>query len=503
MSSSEKDQNSKGETGLFAAVRRMDERLAIHGWPLNKELLLAQNTFDKAHAVMMAEEEIINTADASEILKVLREVDKLGPADFPWGKGDLWAQKERFVIDRIGEDVGGRLHTGRSRQDVGVTTNRLHLRPKVIEMANGLNEFRAVLLELAGKHIETVMPCYTWTQHAQPTTLAHYLLSFVYAFARDYRRLVSAYKETNKSPAGAALQTGTSYPLNRERTKTLMGFDEVIRNTRDAAMNFDYLYEIMVAASLSIADLLRLLEELSLWHSVEFNMISLDDPWCGTSSIMPQKRNPYPFMVVRGKAAKAFGRTTAIFTTLEAPALGPSAPFFLQNDTDEVIDEHLGIFILAAGFMATMRVNESVMLERAGAYWAQGTDLADLVVRERGLSFRTAHHVIAELVKIATEEGKSPADIDAAMIDHASINVGQKPLELDEDLIRSALDPRKAVEIRQVYGGTSLADVAQQIEESVEHLKSDREQIDGFEQSLRTADQMLANVISSTVRNGD
>lgn len=494
---------SETKTGLFASVQGMDERLSIYGWPLNKPALLPQNTFDKAHIVMMTEEGIITGDNAAMILDVLRQVDALGPDGFPWGKGDLWAQKERFVVDQIGEDVGGRLHTGRSRQDVGVTTNRLYFRTRILDIADGLNELRAILLKLAHKHKETVMPCYTWTQHAQPTTFAHYLLSFGYAFARDFRRIIRAFQETNKSPAGAALQTGTSYPLNRERTKELMGFDEVIRNTRDAAMNFDYLYEIMVAASLSIGDLLRLLEEFTIWHSAEFNMISLDDPWCGTSSIMPQKRNPYPFMVIRGKAAKVLSRTTQVFGSYENPALGPSAPFFLQQDTGEVIEEFKGIFILASGFLDTIRVNEEVMHERAGAFWSQGTDLADMIVRERDISFRTAHHIIAELVRIATDKGLKPADIDTAIMDQAAVHVVESPLELDAELIRSALDPQKAIEIRQVYGGTSPDDVSRQLAECSDKLKADREKTEGYRDSILQADQMLTDAVRHIIGEGE
>lgn len=490
------------KTGLFAAVRRMDERLAKYGRPLNKQLLIPVNTFDKAHTVMMSEQGIISKEDAAKILKVLKKVDELGPEGFPWGKGDLWAQKERYVIGEIGEEVGGRLHTGRSRQDVGCTANRLHLRPKILDMTKKLNDFREVLLSLAEKHTETVMPCYTFLQHAQPTTFAHYLMSFAYAMARDFERIIRAYELTNMSPAGAALQTGTSYPLNRERVSELMGFGEVIRNTRDAAMNFDYLYEIMIAASLTMTDLLRMLEDFTLWHSTEFNMISLDDPWCGTSSIMPQKRNPNPFMMIRGKASRIFGRAMEIFSTLEGPCLGPPVPYYLRSEVDEVIDEFLGIFIMATGFFPTLRVNKALMRERAEAYWAQGTDLADTIVREKGLSFRTSHHIIAELVKIATEAGKTPADVDTEMIDKAAIKVIKKPLDLSGEAIKKALDPSLAVRIRKVLGATSPEDVAKQIKESRGQLELDRRKIESSINKINEAQKKLDEAVDTVMESG-
>ncbi len=494
-----KSDDMSGKTGLFAAVSRMDERLAKYGQPLNKQLLIPLNIFDKVHTVMMSEQGIISGEDASKILKVLKKVDELGVDKFPWAKGDLWAQKERFVIGEIGEDVGGRLHTGRSRQDVTCTIDRLHLRPKVIEMAEKLSDFREALLNLAEKHTETVMPCYTFLQHAQPTTFAHYLLSFAYAFARDFNRIIRAYELTNLSPAGSALQTGTSYPLNRHRVSELLGFGNVIRNTRDAAMNFDYLYEIMTAASLSMTDLLRLQEDFTVWHSVEFKMISLDDPWVGTSSIMPQKRNPYPFMFTRGKALRIFGRTIEAFSTLESPTLGFPTPKYLANDLYEVIDEFLGAFIIAAGYLPTLRVNKDLMCERAGAYWAQGTDLADVIVREKGISFRTAHHIIAELVKIANEAGKGPSDVNSELMDEAAKAVIGKPLGLSENAIKGALDPTLCVKIRRVYGATAPEEVMAQIEECRTQLSADRAKVEESRKQIDDAMKKLDKVVDGMI----
>jgi argininosuccinate lyase len=204
----------------------------------------------------------------------------------------------------------------------------LYLRPMMLAMADRLNDLRETILDVSAEHIDTVMPCYTYLQHAQPTTLAHYLLSLSYSLDRDYERIIHAYKLTNMSPAGSAIQTGTSHPLNRQRVSKLMGFDAPIRNTRDAVMNYDYLSEILLSISLSVIDIAKMLEDFAIWHSMEFNMISLTDAWCGTSSVMPQKRNPYPFSTIRGKASKIFGRATQIFSTLEAPSLGSPSPIY-------------------------------------------------------------------------------------------------------------------------------------------------------------------------------
>ena len=486
------------QAGLFASIKRADDRLDRHAIPLKKQLFVPLNMFDKAHCVMLCERDIISRKDAATILTLLMELDRLGAEGFPWSKGDLWAQKEKYIVDEIGEAVGGRLHTGRSRQDVGVTVNRLSLRARVLDMAEHVNEMRRLLLDLCEAHVDTVMPCFTWMQHAQVTTFAHYLLAFVYAMARDADRIMHAYELTNMSPAGAALQTGTSHPLDRHRVAELLGFDQVIRNTRDAAINFDYLNEIAISASLTILDLLRMLEDFTVWHSQEFNAILLDDAWCGTSSIMPQKRNPVPLMMIRGKASKIFGRTMATFSTLEGPTLGPPAPYYLQSDVDEVIDEFLATFVLACGFLPAIKINKTRLHEAAMAHWSQATDLTDAIVRERGLSFRTAHHVIAELVMSATRRGIRPMDVTPVMIDEAAERITGETLGLTAEAVHSALDPSTSVAMRTVFGGTAPDDVIKQIGESRERLEVDgdwhltrRERIDRAVAALDTAVQRI------------
>ncbi len=496
-------QIDSSHTGLFAAVNRLDDRLVEYGQPLNKHMLIPSNIFDKAHCVMLCEVGIISTHEAARILKVLQEIDEINVEEFPWGRGDFWAQKEKYIIEQIGEEVGGKLHTGRSRKDVADTNTRLYFRPKILSMANSLNILRQTILEVCSDHIDTVMPCYTYLQHAQPTTLAHYLLSLSYALARDYERIIHSFKLTNLSPAGAAIQTGTSHPLNRHRVSELMGFDAPIRNTRDAVMNYDYLSEIMFSISLSTLDITKIMEDFAIWHSLEFNMISLADAWCGTSSVMPQKRNPYPFSTIRGKASKIFGRTAQMFNTLETPCLGSPSPTYQELDANESIEEFIGILALFNGFLSTMQVNKQVMLERAESYWAQGTDLADMLVKQANLSFRTAHHIVAQLVTNTSKNGIKPRDITSMMINIAAMQVINRPLDLSDEAVNQALDPKLSYKYKKVYGATSPEDILQQIDESRHQLNYDIQLVTKLSDKLNTTKLQLDAAIEEIARNNE
>jgi argininosuccinate lyase len=212
---------------------------------------------------------------------------------------------------------------------------------------------------------------------------------------------------------------------------------------------------------------------------------------------MPQKRNPYPFMIVRGKASRMLALASEIFTTLEGPTLGPANPFYLFEDTDTVLKEFEGIFVIATGFLGSLRVKADKMRGNVTASWAQATDLADMIVRERGLSFRTAHHIVAELVKFAGEAGRTPVEVDPAMVDEAARRIIERPLRLSEEAVKNALDPILAVRARKVIGGTAPEDVRQQVEDARAQLQADAEQITAFGKQLAQAQIRLEQAVEA------
>jgi argininosuccinate lyase len=463
------------ETDLLAAVQQLDDRLSLHGPPLERGLLLPLNEYDKAHTVMLVDQSLISGEDATRILAALRRVDDMGVAGFPWGKGDLWSLKERFVVNEIGADAGGRLHTGRSRVDVTSTAERLYLRQKLLSLFDGASDCADALTELAQRHVRTVMPCYTYGQQAQPTTFGHYSISYVFALLRRLDGIQRCYTVTNQSPAGAALQVGTSHAIDRQAVQRLLGFDSVIWNTRDAALSVDHLNDTAIACGLLVGDLVKLFEDLTVWHSAEFGMIALDTTWYGMSSLMPQKRNPYPFMLLRGKAARILTRCAHAFNTLESPTLGPPLPSYRFAEIDGIVDETVGFLAIATGVLKSLQVAVAVMAESAAKRWAQAADLADLIVQRRGISFRTAHRLVALLVHDSVEKGISPLEISGEQLDSVAGSVLGRRLELTDEDLKDALDPQRAVERRVVYGGTAEADVTRQITYCRDELERQRE----------------------------
>ena len=288
----------------------------------------------KAHTIMLNEQEIIERRHASKILKVLNEIEAMGLERFPLDpkKGELFYNIESYLIEKAGEDSGGRMHTGRSRGDMYVCSERMILREKILLSIDDLIQLIEVIIDLSSQHVVTIMPGYTLLQHAQPTTFAHYLISFADRFQRDISRLQETYRRVNQSPMGAAITTGSGFPLNRPRMAELLGFNGVVENTRDAATSRDFTLESVTHIGVLASNLSALADDLNVWTTYEFGMIELSDAYCGTSTIMPQKKNPSSLERIRYLGAECIGNTMTLFAQLKTHSeqlgdLRPPAPW--------------------------------------------------------------------------------------------------------------------------------------------------------------------------------
>ena len=420
-----------------------------------------------AHTLMLARQGIVSTRDAGAILATLREVHAAGPSalEIDPGLEDMYSHIERALIRRIGPDVGGRMHTGRSRNDLGVTTDRLVLRVRCLDLIEAVLGFRAVLLDLAASHVDTVMPGLTHSQHAQVITLGYYFAALADLTGRDLARLEAAYGRVNRSPLGAAALTTTGFPLDRGLTAELLGFDGLVENAYDAIVARDDATESAAVVALLMTHLSRLAEDLWIWSTLEFGYVELADRYCSVSSIMPQKKNPGVLEKIKALAASALGDATAAFAAVKNTSFSEcgDAQTGGNEPLHDAIDATLATLELLGGVLRTITVRRERLRHLAAVGFATMTELADVIVREKGLSFRMAHNVVGKTVQRAVEEGKSAVELRVEMLDDACQELFGHRLELSPSALARALDPWENIAVRRVTGGPAPEEMARML----------------------------------------
>lgn len=410
-----------------------------------------------AHTSMLKEENIIDQEIADKILSSLDKLKEEGfdALVFDHSVEDVHMAIENYVTNQIGSEAGF-MHTAKSRNDQVATDIRLVLRDKITEIRIGILEFIEGLVELAGEHLETVMIGYTHLQHAQPITIAHHLMAHAQALKRDYQRLDDCYKRVNLNPLGSAAMTTTSFPINRDLTTKLLGFDAYLENSMDGVSSRDFISETVFDLVSLMSTLSKICEELILWSTFEFGVIEMADEYSSTSSIMPQKKNPDVAELARGKSTIVTGELMIILSILKA------IPYTYNRDLQE-ITPHLwnackvseDTLSIVTKMLLSVKFKKERCLELAGSNFATATDLADIMVREKSIPFRQAHKIVGRIVNEATDSGLSEKDISSEYVDNIAIELGFEPLKLDDVLISKALDPLENVKMRTVPGGPS------------------------------------------------
>jgi len=379
----------------------------------------------RAHATMLTGQGILSEADLKLILDGLNQVEQeieSGELEFTIALEDVHMNIEKRLTDIIG-DAGKRLHTARSRNDQVGTDTRLYLRKRTDELMVRIKHLQVVLVKLAEEHADTVMPGFTHLQTAQPVTLGHHLLAYVEMFGRDYARFADARQRMNQCPLGSAALAGTTFPINREQTAELLGFDAPCSNSLDAVSDRDFIMELLSAASICSIHLSRFSEELILWMSSQFGFIDLPDAFCTGSSIMPQKKNPDMPELVRGKSGRIVGALMSIMMTMKSLPLAYNKD--MQEDKEAIFDafDNLeGCLRVYGDMLPGLKANKAVMLKSAGSGFSTATDLADALVRA-GVPFRDAHEIVGKSVAYCIKEnielhemsGQACTDIDARL----------------------------------------------------------------------------------------
>ena len=412
----------------------------------------------RAHVVMLVEKGILSKDEGRSILEGIREVAEAAKKD---DRMVSYMATESELITRIGE-VGGKMHIGRSRNDLAHTQQRIFYRDQIERIVEALIQYRRALTAKAEENLESIMPGYTHWRQAQPVTLGHYLIAHVDAAGRSLDRLLDLYERTNLSPLGAAALAGTGWPIDRKRTMELLGFTRLCENTYDGVAAHDYVIELACALAIHMCDLSRLAEDLQIWSSDEFAMIDLDESFAGTSSIMPQKKNPSSLELVKKSASEVMGALVMALTSVKgASYTNVQDRAVLEPVTIETVS---GCTKVMAGVVSTLVPLREIMLLRARQGFSSMTDLADALVRSHGLTFRQAHEIIAGVASEAIALHRRPEELTVGMIEEAAAKHLGKELRMDEEELRSAVDPVENVKRRNGIGGPAPEEVRRMIE---------------------------------------
>jgi len=452
---------------------------------------------DRAHTVMLAEQGILGPKDAAKLLGALDELMQLGVENFPIDprKGSLLLQIESWLVEKIGEDTAGRMHTGRSRLDQGPAARRLYKRRNVLAIMDAMLELQRTTLRLAEDHRGALMPGYTCLQHAHPQTFGHYLLAFSSKLSDDLDRLSQGYRRLNRNPLGAAGLSGTSWPIDRFRTTELLGFDKPLANSRIAREAY-YAAEIAAGLSFAMSTLNDLATDLHLWSSIEFAFVETADAFCGTSSSSPPKKNPPGLEAIKFAAGGATGWLGTALATFRAEGTGDVVMHEVPVLDQAFVAVH-GSLRLMNAMLKTMKVKTDRMEQATRGTWATATSLADTLVRSANLSFREAHSLVARLVRNSLKNGVGIGSLQSSNLDAAASELGMASPGLDTPTIRAALDAEQFAKTRTSHGGIAPEQVDGLLDEAREILAGQAQWLGEQDDRVRQAADTLAAAIRS------
>jgi argininosuccinate lyase len=451
-----------------------------------------------AHLVMLTECGIVSRADAAVLRTALRgvSIDEVRCASYDGSCEDLFFFVERLIVGGAGDEVAGRLHTARSRNDIDMTMYRMQQRGMVLDVVEGVAALRRSLIDLAAKHVGTVFAAHTHTQPAQASTVAHYLLAVVEQLERDAIRLKAAHATINVSPLGSCAITGTGFPIDRARTAALLGFDGPTGNTYGSIATVDYLLEAASATAVLLAGLGRVVQDLLLWCTAEVGYLRLADGFVQSSSIMPQKRNPVALEHARALASTALGQTQAILLAVH------NTPFGDIVDTEDDLQPLVSTMFrdasravrLVAAAMGTAEIDRERMARRAREGWVTVTELADTLTREHEVPFRMSHRIAASLI---AEAGRRPDTPRSELLRDITQRVLGGAIAYDEPRLTDLLSPEHFVRVRRTPGGPAPEQIASALTASRACLADDEQWHRSRIGKLQEAEAALNSALTS------
>ena len=468
----------------FTSSIKDDEKILKHVININK-----------AHVIMLIEKSIIHKDEGKKILGALAHLDKgikLTPE-----LEDVHMAIEEHVINTVGDDIGGNLNLAKSRNDQVATAIRMELREELLSLIEATIRLQEALIKKSKEHVETIIPGYTHLQPAQPITFAHYLLAQFDALQRGLKRFEESYSRVDLCPMGAGALATTSFPISRARVAELLGFSGVLENSLDAVSTRDFLLEALAVLSIMAVDLTRFAEDLIIWSTMEFGTVELPDEFASTSSIMPQKKNPDVLEVIRAKMSLVLGDYVACVATLKA--LPSSYNMDFQEVTPKVwssLDTTRDSLIMLSELVPNLAVTSSKMDEPHLSFLTS-TELANMLVRNHNLSFRTAHKIVGALVKLQIGQGKSLKDVTPDLLAEVSEKLLGFPLSVGTREIIEAIDPSIFVRSHKAKGGPSPEEVKRMLETRKGSLALSKEWVSGRKRVVKEAEANLNLLVES------
>ncbi|MEN6567316.1 MAG: argininosuccinate lyase [Veillonellales bacterium] len=460
---------------------------------------------NEAHVIMLMEEGIISRDACTKILAVSKEMDLAGKPTFEinYDLEDLYFNMEAHLIKKVGLDVGGQQHTGRSRNDMLATIIRMDSRDYFLKLCGMFNELREALLAFAQKNSDVVMSGYTHLQPSEPITMGHYFAAILHALDRDYQRIINAYSRLNICPLGSCAMASTSFKINRDTTSKLLGFDDYMGNSLDGVASRDYVMEIEAAFGIMMNNLSRMAHDLYIWATPEYGYIEVGGSVAVCSSIMPQKKNPMTLEHIKAKAAHLEGFFVSAYSALK------NTPFTHARDIScesvsyyyNALKEVEAAVRLAAVTIKTIKVNKELMLERAKNNFCTVTELANYLVRYEKISFREAHEIVAGLVAYMIENKKSSEDIDKEVLAKLALKTFGQKITLTNEQIANALNPTLNVNSKDAAGGPALKEVKKQLHKLSILLDRDKKELADRVEKVDLAKVALQAKVDSILDN--
>jgi argininosuccinate lyase len=491
---------SKSTTKFPASVYR-DTVLAPVFADAKKYFLGPLLEIEYAHTLMLARQGIMPEGEAAQCLRALDGLnrDEIKAAEYDGTFEDLFFYIEKKLAAACGEEIAGKMHTARSRNDIDLTMYRMVLRGRLLEIFTALLQLRQLLVGLAWEHRTALMPAYTHNQPAQPTTLGHYLMAYIEILERDAERVREAYARVNRNPLGACAITTTGFPIDRNFTEALLGFEGLQVNSYGAIAAVDYVAESCGALATAMLSLGRFAQDLLLWSTVEFGYLRLSDAYVQISSIMPQKRNPVPLEHVRVLASRALMEAHAVLGSLH------NTPFADMNDAEDdlqplvytAFDDGERSLHLLAGALSEAEFNTARMAVAADGNFLPVTELADTLVRATGMSFHTSHSIVSKAVRELSAGYDAAVMTEIVMRELSAVGKGSS---VSREQIRMALSAKNFVAVRKIRGGPAAEALEPEIARAKEQFKTDEHWLSQAEQRQSEAKASMKRECDSLLR---